>query len=294
MPKVSVIIPNYNHASYLKERLDSVFNQTFQDFEVIILDDASTDTSLKILTPFVSHPKVSHFVCNQNNSGSPFKQWKKGLELATGEYIWIAESDDSCALDFLENQVRNIGDAQLSAGTVQVLQNTKTTTDKMEHPAFADKDLRVLTSKDFTYNCPLYNVSAMVFKKPSQNQLATATFSSYAILGDMVFYYEFFVNKKITFTPQAICYYRQHKAGVSTTTTKDIAYFKKYFSENIQFINRVYKENKNVTQTERVQYIKRRFNKIQNRLPRDKKLNWSFLKLFLTCNLQTRIPVSRN
>ena len=43
MPLVSVIVPNYNHAPYLRQRLDSIFNQTFQDFEVIILDDCSTD-----------------------------------------------------------------------------------------------------------------------------------------------------------------------------------------------------------------------------------------------------------
>ena len=74
---VSIILPNYNHAPYLQERLDSIFGQTHQNFEVIILDDASTDESLSILKPYQAHPKVSHFVLNKKNSGSPFKQWKK-------------------------------------------------------------------------------------------------------------------------------------------------------------------------------------------------------------------------
>ncbi len=48
-PLVSVIVPNYNHSKYLSERLSSIINQTFQDFELIILDDASTDDSLEII-----------------------------------------------------------------------------------------------------------------------------------------------------------------------------------------------------------------------------------------------------
>lgn len=101
LPKVSIIIPNYNHKPYLQQRLDSVLGQTFQDFEVIVLDDASTDGSQEVLKAYNNHPKVSHMVFNDVNSGSPFKQWQKGIALAHGEWIWIAESDDYCELDFL-------------------------------------------------------------------------------------------------------------------------------------------------------------------------------------------------
>lgn len=101
--KVSIIVPNYNHSQFLNQRLDSIFNQTYQDFEVILLDDCSTDNSVEILKNYASHPKVSHFIINEENSGSPFKQWKKGISLAKGDYIWIAESDDWAELTFLEN-----------------------------------------------------------------------------------------------------------------------------------------------------------------------------------------------
>ena len=101
-PKVSVIVPNYNHASYLKQRIDSILNQTFQDFEVIILDDCSTDNSLEVLSHYKNHNKVSHCVFNDTNSGSTFKQWDKGIQLAKGEWIWIAESDDWAEPEFLE------------------------------------------------------------------------------------------------------------------------------------------------------------------------------------------------
>src|SRR5690606_14670397 len=96
---VSIILPNYNHASYLPDRLNSIFNQSYQNFEVIILDDCSRDVSLEILNIYKGHPKVSHFIANEVNSGSPFKQWQKGLKLAKGDFVWIAESDDYCDLN---------------------------------------------------------------------------------------------------------------------------------------------------------------------------------------------------
>lgn len=101
-PLVSIIIPNYNHARFLKQRLESVFGQTYQNFEVILLDDNSTDDSRSLLKQYASHPKTSHVVFNEKNSGSPFAQWEKGLALAKGDYIWIAESDDFCGNNFLE------------------------------------------------------------------------------------------------------------------------------------------------------------------------------------------------
>ena len=105
--KVSVIIPNYNYAKYLEERINSVLNQTYTDYELILLDDASTDNSAEILNKYKNHPKVSHLVINEKNSGGPFKQWMKGIRMAQGKWIWIAEADDSAKPAFLETCVRN-------------------------------------------------------------------------------------------------------------------------------------------------------------------------------------------
>ena len=93
MPQVSVIVPNYNHARFLPKRIDSILNQTFQDFELILLDDCSTDDSRSILSSYAGDPRV-RIEFNKVNSGSTFKQWNKGVQLARGKYIWIAESDD--------------------------------------------------------------------------------------------------------------------------------------------------------------------------------------------------------
>ncbi len=116
-PLVSVIVPNYNHAKYLPARMASILNQSCQDFEVIILDDCSTDRSREIIENYRSNPKVSNIVYNLENSGSPFIQWNRGIRLSRGSLIWIAESDDYCELTFLEETVSKM-ESYSSAGLV--------------------------------------------------------------------------------------------------------------------------------------------------------------------------------
>lgn len=100
-PLVSVIVPNYNHAPYLKERLDSIYQQTYQNIEVILLDDFSSDNSVEVLKQYArKYPHNTRLIVNEENSGKVFRQWNKGLSLAKGELIWIAESDDYCDVNF--------------------------------------------------------------------------------------------------------------------------------------------------------------------------------------------------
>lgn len=104
-PLVSVIVPNYNHAGYLRERLSSITSQGIVDVEYILLDDCSTDESLQILHQFCASEPRARLYRNEQNSGSTFRQWKKGLALARGRYVWIAESDDSASPFFLEKLI---------------------------------------------------------------------------------------------------------------------------------------------------------------------------------------------
>jgi glycosyltransferase involved in cell wall biosynthesis len=103
-PTVSVVVPNYNHAKYLPQRMESILRQTYSDFEIIILDDASSDDSLAVIQNYLSIPEV-RFVPNAQNSGTTFAQWNKGVDLARGKYVWIAESDDFAEPDLLGNLV---------------------------------------------------------------------------------------------------------------------------------------------------------------------------------------------
>ena len=101
MPKISVIIPGYNHEKFLPKRIESALGQSVHDIEVIILDDASTDDSMSVIKRYAGDLRV-RIIPNQINSGNPFIQWNRGVREAIGEYVWIAESDDYADSRFLE------------------------------------------------------------------------------------------------------------------------------------------------------------------------------------------------
>ncbi len=104
--KVSVVVPNYNYAYCLPERMDSIYQQSHPVFEVIVLDDRSPDDSVRVLREHAALRKRRiELVVNEHNSGSVFRQWRKGAEMARGEYLWIAEADDVAAPEFLEQLV---------------------------------------------------------------------------------------------------------------------------------------------------------------------------------------------
>jgi len=102
-PSVSVVVPNYNYARYLPERIESIVAQTHPVSELVILDDASTDNSRDVISKVISTLNVPvQRLDNEQNSGSVFAQWLKGVKAATGDYVWIAEADDLALPSFLE------------------------------------------------------------------------------------------------------------------------------------------------------------------------------------------------
>jgi len=100
-PLVSVVVPNYNHLRFLPRRLESIRTQTFRDFELILLDDASTDGSRELLRRQAGDP-ATRVILGERNSGSTFAQWDIGVREARGTYVWIAESDDDADPRLLE------------------------------------------------------------------------------------------------------------------------------------------------------------------------------------------------
>lgn len=283
MNLVSIIIPNFNHHPYLQKRLDSIFNQTHQNFEVIILDDASTDSSLSLLDRYKNHPKVSHYILNSKNSGSPFKQWKKGLALAKGDYIWIAESDDFCDLNFLESQLHHLEKNDMSVAKTIVF-SKKPSGKELAHPAFKEKTISVLDNELILY-CPVLNVSAAVFHKIDKVILSKANFADFRIIGDRVFYYEFFQNKKLIYNTKTQSYFRQEIENLSNLDGKDLNYLIRYFKEHLRFINMVSKKESNFENLRNV-YITRFYNRVRHRVSRKNKFSLQYLKLYIYYRFQ--------
>lgn len=225
-PKVSIIIPNYNHATFLVQRLESVFNQTFQDFEVILLDDKSTDHSTSILKQYINYSKVSHLIINKKNSGSPFKQWKKGIELAKGEYIWIAESDDYCELTFLEKLVNCI-DQDPAIGIIYcqtndvdedgVCLNHRINYTNRFQPNIWEmnfvKDGKEFVESYFSFFNVIPNASAVIFKRELvKDSIFTKSLTEMKMCGDWYFWIQIALKTKVCFLSETLNYFREHKS----------------------------------------------------------------------------------
>jgi len=104
--RVSVVVPNYNYAHHLKSRLGTIFGQTYPAHEIIVLDDCSKDNSLEVIEQVAAEwQRDVKIIVNEKNSGSVFRQWRKAAEVATGDYVWIAEADDESDPQFLERLV---------------------------------------------------------------------------------------------------------------------------------------------------------------------------------------------
>jgi len=238
---VSVVVPNFNHSKYLKQRIDSILSQTFQDFELIILDDCSTDESVSIIETYRQHPKVSQIAINERNSGSPFKQWGKGLELSKGDYIWIAESDDWADKDFLTETITKIKEDKeiglvycnsnmfvnescvdtLSNIKSKILKNSKWDNDYITDGYSELNDTLILC-------CSINNASAVLFRKDIL--LKADPFEiDFKFIGDWYCYLKVASLSKIAYINKTLNNYRDHPENISKLSSKENIHLKEYF-----------------------------------------------------------------
>ncbi|MDP5158578.1 MAG: glycosyltransferase [Flaviramulus sp.] len=226
--KVSIIIPNYNHEKYLKQRLSSVFNQTYLNFEVILLDDCSTDNSQAILLEYANNPNVTHCIFNKTNSGNTFLQWKKGIEMTQGDIIWIAESDDFCDEDFLKEVSKPLMEnnaVMLSyCQSYRVNENNevtgswKTYSDDLDRLQFENDfvmDGNLFIKNFLIYKNVIPNASAVLMRKNALlSCLNLEILSNYKYCGDWILYFQLLLNNKIAFTSNSLNNFRFHENSV--------------------------------------------------------------------------------
>jgi len=235
MTKVSIIVPNYNHAPYLNQRIDSILNQTFQDFELILLDDCSTDNSKEILLSYKNHLKVSHVVFNDQNSGSTFLQWDKGIKLAKGEFIWIAESDDWAEANFLEEMItaeKKYPDAGLLYSASKLIDSDGNCT--YDNAASNTGETIFYKGKDFieqkmlTSN-PIWNASMMLFRKSLLSHIENNEYRQMKYSGDWLLYVQLISNTNVLEIKQTLNHYRIHAENVSNQAKQSGKYYTEGF-----------------------------------------------------------------
>ncbi len=220
--EISVIIPSYNHASYLEQRIQTVLNQTYPIKELIILDDASSDHSQKIISKYSSDPRISHIVFNETNSGSTFNQWKKGLQLAKSPWVWIAESDDYADLTFLEKMAGliqhypNVGIAFCRSQIVD--ENDQVINYSYNHRKFSFGPTEIKNTLSSGYCLP--NVSACLLKRDCA-LCAVAGLGKYKASGDLIFYTRILHHTNIAYEDSILNYFRDHAGNVSRPAKKN-------------------------------------------------------------------------
>lgn len=221
---VSVIIPNYNHARYLDERIQSVLNQTYQNFEVIILDDKSTDDSREVIEKYRNNPHISAIVYNAENSGSTFKQWNRGISMAKGELIWIAESDDSCSPKQLEvlvdNYLRTSNCAISACWSIHINQNGKISGRRKQSKGYIMYESDDFIRRFMFAHSYIENAGQAIFPRKLFFQI-DKSFMDFKACGDLLFWIEIARLGNICFERKQLNLFRRYDGVVSNRKMRD-------------------------------------------------------------------------
>jgi glycosyltransferase involved in cell wall biosynthesis len=233
-PTVSVIVPNYNHAPYLEQRLKSIFDQTFKDYEVILLDDASSDQSLEVLNRYAGQADT-RIVQNEKNSGSPFQQWLKGIDLASSDLLWIAESDDACAPNFLQGLIPAFADprVKLAYGNSHImnedgemvgdylgtnyLSSLSTEKWKRSYKIQAEQEI----NDGLGIKNTILNISAVLVSRFEMDPEFRETLRNMRIAGDWYFIIHAIQGGHVVYNSRKLNFHRRHSKSVIAQTVSD-------------------------------------------------------------------------
>lgn len=233
--RVSVVIPNYNYEKFIIERIDSVLRQSYPIYELIVLDDCSTDNSPKIIQEKLATITdiKTRFIANQTNSGSVFSQWQKGMNLAKGDFVWIAEADDSAHPRFLEtamagfahsahpNVVLSFTDSMRMDENNKILEYHTRPTIHQEGSYVVDGRKEIM--RCFAVSNTIFNVSGVIWRKGNYDQLFEEA-KNFVVAGDWYIYYKLMELGDIAYDNHSLNYFRKHNRSVSTTVKDDIEY----------------------------------------------------------------------
>lgn len=238
---ISVIIPNYNYSTFLRKRLNSIIQiQPSYINEIIFLDDASDDYSVEIVKKIFCEQDISYkIIVNKKNSGSVFSQWEKGISMCTGEYIWIAESDDVSDLSFLPT-LYDLISSNSKIGLVYsesaVINNDGYITDKdffsrihseisdtHWSQSFVNKGSDEITSYLAIRNT-IPNASGVLFRASAIRSVIPFNFE-YKFSGDWFIYIKILENWDIGFVPKKLNYHRQHDKSLTSKSDNTMLYY---------------------------------------------------------------------
>ena len=254
--KVSVIVPNYNYARYLKWRILSIVKQSYPIYELIILDDNSKDGSKTVIKQMAAEAKRINpdiklkLIWNKENSGKAISQWVRGVEEATGDYIWIAEADDIARKDFLKEVMRGFTEdpevvlaysesAIINKYGIPIMPNFRRSRDKEGTGHFAKSYIRPgrqEIEEIMAIRCTIPNVSAVVFKNTPELLKYLKQAEKLEQVGDWYLYARLLEKGKIFYNQKSLNFFRIHKGSATKRGEAHVRevdgmhrYFKKHY-----------------------------------------------------------------
>ena len=259
MVKISVVIPNYNYANFLEERIYSILNQNYKIYELIILDDCSKDNSMEKIRELESNLKdyiKIKVIENKKNSGTAFKQWQLGFKNASGDYVWIAEADDYCNKNLLKELVNpiikneNIYISYADTAFIDTIGKILVKTIKYEidtqksghwNKTYVNNGMEEIKNYSFL-NCTIANVSSAIIKNENYDYLLEES-CKLKQAGDWLFYLKLMQKGDVAFSKKVLNYYRVHGNNVSSTMNHEkhideIKYIYDYLDKNIGLTDR--------------------------------------------------------
>lgn len=228
--KVSVIVPTFNQSIYLIERVMSIYNQNYKNFDVTVLDDFSSDNSKITLNELKKrYPNLNLYFFSYN-SNSPFGRWKEAFDLAKGDLIWIAEGDDCSNENFLEKLIPLFKNEYVVVAHTRSIQfeNSKGKTQInswwdtfspniwVSDYVKSGKDLLSFYGK---YKCPIVNVSSAIFRKSALNGIEIPNKFKYA--GDWYFWNQLFMQGDVAFIAEPLNHIRIHDNSATNSKNAD-------------------------------------------------------------------------
>jgi glycosyltransferase involved in cell wall biosynthesis len=229
-PRVSVVVPNYNYARLLPQRIASIFAQTSTPFEVIVLDDCSTDDSLAVLAKLAETYPI-RILPAEANSGSVFRQWQRGVREASGDLVWIAEADDLADPDFLAALLPAFRDPRVRMAYCQSRaideSGAELASDYLDYVAdFGDErwrgsfiaPLEEELRRGLAVKNTIPNASAALFRRDALAQVLDAhlaEIAAYRVAGDWQAYLRLLEGGMLAFEPRALNRHRRHAASVT-------------------------------------------------------------------------------
>lgn len=231
-PSVSIIIPIYNADRFLRETLESVKNQTFEDFEVICVNDGSKDNSKSIIEEFINNDEKKRFkLLDKKNAGSWMARLD-GVSKAEGDYITFVDADDIINEFFVEklyNQIRATNTDMCVCGFCRIDSNTKKTISK--EMCFENRTIdKSLNFEDvISVNTSLWN---KMFKSEILKKMPNIE-STPKALDDMIFLALNYLNiNKISFVNDYLYYYYVREGSqIVSTKIEEVEYAQKAMLE---------------------------------------------------------------